>query len=104
LLEANELKPHELAREAYELAPTNASYASTYAYSLLLQQKGADALKVIEQLKPQELAHPAIAGYYAIILKATGNPAKAKTYLELSSKARLLPEEQKLFENAKSGV
>jgi Flp pilus assembly protein TadD len=104
LLEAGELKPHELAREVYQLAPTNASYASTYAYSLLLQQKGAEALKVIEKLKPQELAHPAIAGYYAIILRANGNPAKAKTYLELSSKARLLPEEQKLFENAKSGA
>jgi len=104
LLEAYELKPHDLAREVYQSAPTNASYASTYAYSLLLQKKIAEALKVVEKLKPQELAQPSVAGYYALILKANGNAAKAKNYLELASKARLLPEERKLFDKAKVGV
>jgi L-asparaginase/Glu-tRNA(Gln) amidotransferase subunit D len=93
-----------LAREVYEKAPTNSAYASTYAFSLHLQKKDAEALKVIERLKPQELQNPSIAGYYGLILKATGNGAKAKTYLELASKAKPLPEEQKLFDRAKTGV
>ena len=104
LLDAQELKPHELAREVYGKAPTNAAFISTYAFSLHLQKKDAEALKVIEQLKPQELQDPSIAGYYGLILKATGNGAKAKTYLELASKGKLLPEEQKLFDRAKAGM
>ena len=104
LLDAQELKPHELAREVYGKAPTNAAYVSTYAFSLHLQKKDAEALKVIEQLKPQELQNPSIAGYYGLILKATGNGAKAKTCFEWASKAKLLPEEHKLFDRAKAGM
>jgi L-asparaginase/Glu-tRNA(Gln) amidotransferase subunit D len=69
-----------------------------------MQKKDAEALKVIEQLKPQELQNPSIAGYYGLILKATGNTTKAKAYLEAASKARLLPEEKKLFDQAKAGM
>ena len=104
LLDAQELKPHELAREVYEKAPTNAAYVSTYAFSLHMQKKDAEALKVIEQLKPRDLENPSIAGYYGVILKATGNGAKAKPYLEWAFKSPLLPEERKLFEKAKAGI
>jgi tetratricopeptide (TPR) repeat protein len=104
LLDAQELKPHQLAREVYEKAPTNSSYASTYAFSLHVQEKNAEALKVIEQLKPQDLEIPSISGYYGMILQATGHREKARKYLDLSSKARLLPEEQKLLDRAKTGA
>ena len=105
LLEASELKPHELARDVYQKAPTNSAYASTYAFSLHLQEKDAEALKIIEQLKPQDLQDPSIAGYYGLILKATGNAAKARTYLDSASKTKLLlPEERKLFERAMGGA
>jgi tetratricopeptide (TPR) repeat protein len=104
LLDAQELKPHDLAREVYDKAPTNSAFISTYAFSLYLQKKNAEALKIIEQLKPGELEDPSVAGYYGIILKATGNRAKAKASLELASKAQLLPEERKLFEAAKAGM
>ena len=104
LLDAKELKPHDLAREVYGKAPTNSSYASTYAFSLQLQEKNAEALKVIERLTPQELETPSFAGYYGLILKATGNGVKAKAYLETASKAQLLPEERKLFDKARAGI
>jgi hypothetical protein len=104
LLEANEMKPHDLARELYQKAPTNAAYASTYAFSLHVQKKDAEALKVMQQLKPQELDNPAIAGYYGLILQATGNREKARAYLQWASKAQTLPEEKKLFDRAKAGV
>jgi tetratricopeptide (TPR) repeat protein len=104
LLDATELKPHELTREVYEKAPTNSSFASTYAFSLHVQDKNAEALKVIERITPQELEHPSIAGYYGLILKATGNAEKAKKFLDLAAKAKLLPEERKLFERAKNGA
>ncbi len=103
LLEAKELNPHELAREVYQKAPTNASFASTYAFSLHLQKKDAEALKVMQQLKPQDIENRAIAGYYGLILQATGDREKAKVYLQWASKGPLLPEERKLFDRAKGG-
>ena len=103
LLDAQELKPHDLAREAYQKAPTNSAYVSTYAFSLHLQKKDAEAMKVMQQLPTKALEDPSIAGYYGLILKATGNPGKAKVYLEWASKAPMLPEEKKLFDRAKAG-
>jgi tetratricopeptide (TPR) repeat protein len=104
LLEAWEKKPHELARTVYQQGSTNSAFVSTYAYSLLVQQKAGEALKIIEQLSPQQLEDPAIAGYYGLILKANGQRDKAKKYFDLSSKAKLLPEEQKLFDRARAGA
>jgi Flp pilus assembly protein TadD len=104
LLNADEYKPNDLARELYEKSPTNASYASTYAFSLLVQKKNAQALSIIEKLKPADLERPSIVGYYGMILEANGDRAKAKKYLELATKSRHLPEEQKLFDKAMSGV
>jgi len=104
LLNAQELKPNDLAREVYEKAPTNASFAATYAFSLYQQKKSGEALKIMRQLKPQELEFPSIAGYYGVILKATGDTADAKIYLDKAVKTRLLPEEQKLFDQARTGI
>jgi predicted Zn-dependent protease len=103
LLEANELKPYEMAREVYEKSPTNAAYASTYAFALHLQGKNADALKIMQTLTPAQLEDPSIAGYYGLILKATGESEKAKAYLNWAFKAPMLPEERKLFERARAG-
>jgi len=101
LLEAKEFNPHELAREVFTKAPTNASFASTYAYSLLVQKKPADALRLMEQFSSKDLENPAIAGYYGVILQASGNREKARQYLDLALKSLLLPEERKLFEKAR---
>ena len=101
LLQAWEKKPHELAREVYQKGTTNSAFVSTYAYSLLVQQKAGEALKIIEQLSPQQLEDTSVAGYYGLVLQANGQREKAKKYFDLTAKAKLLPEEQKLVENAK---
>lgn len=97
LLNASEHRPYELAREVYEKQKDNPAFASTYAYSLFLQEKTADALKIMDQLKPEQLEQPSIAGYYAVMLAAAGDKEKAKKYLDLTAKARVLPEEAELF-------
>lgn len=104
LLDAKELRPHDLAREVYLNSPTNSAYASTYAFSLHLQGKNSDALKVMQTLKPQELENPSIAGYYALILKSAGLEAEAKRFLDLITNATLLPEERTLFERTGDGA
>ena len=62
------------------------------------------ALAAMEKLSAKQLEDPSVAGYYGLILKANGNPAKAKTFLDLSAKANLLPEERKLMNAARAGV
>ena len=104
LTESWDKKPHELARELYSKAGTNASYIATYAYSLLVQRQAADALKVIERLTPQQLEDPSIALYYGLILKSSGNASRAARYFEIAAKATLLPEERKLLDRARHGA
>lgn len=104
LLGEQELKPYDLSQQAYEKAPANPSYVSTYAFSLYLQKKYPEALKVMQQLSPKELQDPSVAGYYGLILKANGKTAQAKSFLDLSAKGHLLPEEQALFDQAKAGL
>ena len=102
LLGSQEIDPYRMAREVYEKAPQNPYYASTHAFALYLQKQYADALKVMQQINLAQLNDAQIAGYYGLILKATGNGPLAKTYLAMpfSKKAKLLPEEQKMFQQA----
>lgn len=97
LLGADDVKPHELAHEVWQKAPTNAAYASTYALSLYRQKKFDEALRVMRALSPRDLEVPAIAGYYGLILSSAGDRHRAQSYLQWSKKARLLPEESALF-------
>lgn len=101
LLNAPQVKPFELAREVYEKAPTNAAYVSTYAYSLYVQEKRAQALEILETLTPQDLERPSVAAYYGVMLHAIGQADRARKYFDIASKASLLPEEQKLIESAR---
>ena len=104
LLGEQELNPYDIARDIYQKEPTNSFFACTYALSLHLQGKNADALKVMRQLTPQELEDSERAGYYGVILKAVGDNANASIYLKRSLKGKLLPEERAMFEKAESGL
>jgi hypothetical protein len=101
LLDAQQLSPHRLAREVYESAPTNFTYASTYAFSLHLQKRHVEALSVIQQLNAQELEQPPLAAYYGLVLHGAGDQARARRYLDIATKSTLLPEERKLVDQAR---
>jgi len=102
LLEAREHRPQELAREVYRKVPDNPAYASTYAYVLHLQKRNAQALKVFERLKPEQLEQPSVVLYYGLVLKATGQCERAKKYFDIAAGIRLLPEERKLLNQAQA--
>ena len=101
LLNAQEYKPHELAAQVYAASPTNASMASTYAFSLSLQKKFTEARAVFEKMKPEQLAEPNTAVYYGYVLANLGDKAQATKYLDITAKARLLPEETQLVQRAR---
>jgi predicted Zn-dependent protease len=100
LLGETDPKYYRLAQAPYASSPQNASYASTYALSLYVQKKYPEALAVMQKLTAKQLQEPSIAGYYSIILKASGDSQKAREYFKLTAAAPLLPEEKKLFERA----
>jgi hypothetical protein len=103
LLHEQEMNPYQLAYEAYSADSTNSYYICVYAYSLYLQGKNAEALKIMQQLSPEQLNNNSTAGYYGLILKATGNDAQAQTYLKRAVRGQVLPEERALFQQAMSG-
>lgn len=92
---------HGYAAELYAAEPTNPIFASTYAFSLHLQGKSNEGLAVLRALKPAELADPAFAVYYGVLLAAAGEIKASKEYLGLADKAILLPEEVALVASAK---
>ena len=101
------LKPsvtHRLGQELYEHSPTNASFVSTYAFSLHRQQKNAAALALLEQLGPAQLSKPSIAAYYGTILAADSQFDKARPYLTIAAEAKLLPEELQMVHSALTQV
>jgi predicted Zn-dependent protease len=96
----------EMAREAYTLYPSNASFASTMAYGLHLQGRTAEGITVLETLKPAQLEQPSIALYYGVLLSALEPPdkEKVKKFLDIAAKGRLLPEEKILLREARRGL
>jgi hypothetical protein len=85
-----------LAREASAANPNVPEWAATYAYALHLAGKESEAKKVMEKLPSEALGRSGIALYFAIILAANGDDAKAKESLSKLNPNGMLPEEQKL--------
>jgi tetratricopeptide (TPR) repeat protein len=89
-------KAYRLAREAYDSSPENPFFISTYAYSLLVQNKPIEALKVISSLKPEYLRIPSVAAYYGVVEAESGHKDAAKAPLERAAAGKLLPEEKEM--------
>lgn len=101
LLNSDQHQPHALAKAVYEHQNDNPFFAATYAYSLHLQKKNAESLAVMRGLKPEDRERPAIAGYYGLILAASGDKSGAKKYLDIARNGKMLPEEEELFQRAR---
>jgi hypothetical protein len=100
LLLNSDAAARRLAEKLHNEHPTNAAIAATYAFALHTAGKTADALRVIERLKEQQLLQPAFAAYYVVMLAANGNVERARTFLPAAERANLLPEEQTLLADA----
>jgi predicted Zn-dependent protease len=104
LLNPREAKAYDLARDVYAKDPQNPFILSTYAYSLFLQHKADEALKLFDALPAQQLTNAAVATYFGIILAGSGQGPKARPYLDLAERAKLLPEERNLVKKARQGA
>jgi predicted Zn-dependent protease len=100
LLSPSDKSAHQKARDLYKTHNANPVLASTYAFSLLLQNQKDEALEVIKKLPPRALNDPMVAVYYGLILNACGRTEDARPLLEAGSKTLLLPEEKQLVARA----
>jgi predicted Zn-dependent protease len=100
LLEADLERARKMAAALYQREPSNAAFATTYAYSLYQKGDAKGALAVMSGLRPEQLREPEVAAYYGIFLSASGDQTKAREYLDLGSTANLLREEKALLKKA----
>lgn len=90
---------HARAKETYERCPTNATIASTYAFSLYQQGRSGEGLKIVESIEPAVREKPPVGLYYALLLAGTGQTNKAARVLEQVRESPALPEEKLLIDN-----
>jgi hypothetical protein len=102
LLNADLERARRRAANLYRKEPSNAAYASTYAFSLYTEGDAKSALKVMSALRKDQLNEPLLAAYYGIFLAASGEKGKAREYLELGRQTQLLPEEKTLLDRAEA--
>jgi tetratricopeptide (TPR) repeat protein len=86
-----------IACDLYGKEPGSPVYTSTYAFALFRTGKNAQALEIMEKLKPDDLKIPSVAAYYSAILDAAGRTGAAQEYRKLASGASLLPEEEAIL-------
>jgi len=101
LLRTNTAKAHELARQVYERDTNNYGFVSTYAWSLHVQGKTAEGLKIMETLKPAQLEDPSVASYYGVMLAAAGQREKAEKFFARVEGRPVLHEELQLVAEAR---
>jgi Flp pilus assembly protein TadD len=103
LLDVDQTRAEELAKEAWNAAPLQPDIAATYAFALYKVGRMEDGIKAMEQLAESYRNEPGIALYYAALLAEEGHCEEASKYLARSDGSpRLLPEEQALVTKIKS--
>jgi Flp pilus assembly protein TadD len=102
LLNADPERARRRAANLYRREPSNAAYASTYAFSLYAEGDVKGALKVMSTLREDQLQEPPLAAYYGVFLAASREKGKAREYLELGRQTQLLPEESTLLDRAEA--
>ncbi|HYP15801.1 MAG TPA: hypothetical protein VEQ65_01210 [Opitutus sp.] len=96
LLDANLSKAYEYARGNHRAEPENPFFATTQAFALYKQNKPAEALALLESLRPSALSVPERTMFRALFRAASGDAAGAADLLSGLKSAGFLPEERRL--------
>ena len=102
LIRNKEATAHEMASALYREAPGNANVVATYGLSCFQRGRAAEAVTLMETLKPEQLHEPGTARYYGIFLAAAKKFDQARIWLEVGAKGEMLPEERALMLGAKA--
>jgi predicted Zn-dependent protease len=95
LLNLNTERAQRMARDLHQSEPTNAVYASTYAFGLHAAGDSKKAEQVLGALKPEQLRDPAIAAYYGIILAGAAITRAQRNTLTSAKKLACCPRKRR---------
>ncbi|QYM80332.1 hypothetical protein K0B96_06885 [Horticoccus luteus] len=104
LLDSNLAQAYALSRENYLSEPHNPYYVTTQALALQKQGKSADALALIESLRPAELSEPERMLCRALIHAANGDALGAQNLLTGTDLRNMLPEEKGLVKDTRNRI
>lgn len=104
LLDANLSKAYEIARLNYKADPSNPFFITTQAFALYKQNKPAEALALMNEMRPAALSAPERSLYLALYRAANGDAAGAGDLLAGLKSAKFLPEERRLIAKAASDI
>lgn len=98
-------RPKDVMKGLYHDAPTNATYATGYAFALAQAGRGPEALAIIEKLSDVDRENPLRAPYLAYIYGVNRRrPEFDKFAAKEPALVDLLPEEHQLFATGRATV
>jgi len=97
-------RAHADARNNYDSDPRNSYFATTYALSLLKQNKAPEALQVIESQSSTLMAVDERTLLHGVLLIANGRIDEGLELTAHLKHERLLPEERRLYESSSLAV
>ena len=98
-IDQNTKQAQQLAKQAYEHAPDDASCAVTYAFSLYAQGRTTDGLEILQKLPPEALHESHSAVYAAVLLLDENQADGAKEYIQVAKRGPIYAEEKRLLED-----
>jgi Tfp pilus assembly protein PilF len=102
-LERNIERSHDLAKQAYDRAPSEVNCAVTYAFSLYRLGRNSEGLAIIQGLPAGQLHDPHAAVYVALLLADASQIDAARDYMAVADEG-IYPEEKKVLNEAKTKI
>jgi len=101
-IDQNTKQSYDLAKEAYDRAPSELNCAVTYAFSLSRLGRSAEGLEIIQKFPTDQLHDPHAAVYLALLLLEANQIDAAKEYVGTTDDAKIYLEEKKLLDEART--
>ena len=98
-IDQNTKQAQQLAKQAYEHSPDDASCAVTYAFSLYAQGRTTEGLEILQKLPPEALHESHAAVYTAVLLLDENQTDGAKEYIQVAKRGPIYAEEKRLLED-----
>jgi Tetratricopeptide repeat len=98
-IEQNTKQAQQLAKQAYDRNPNDPNCAITYAFSLYVQGRSSEGLRVLQALPPEALHESHAAVYVAVLLLDLNRTDDAKEFIQVAKHGPIFAEEKRLLED-----
>ena len=102
LLDTRDAQLQLLADTLHARSATDPNHVATYAFALFRRGQAVKAAEVMAGLGPNVVRKPPMAAMQGVFLAHAGNAKGAREYLTLATGVHLLPEEERLVNEARA--